>query len=227
MIDTHEMIVRLLLGAFFGGVIGYERQAHGRAAGFRTNLIVCLSTVLIMEVSLYYHHLSTYDPSFVRVDPSRIAQGAITGMGFLGAGVIIKLGPTVQGLTTAATLWMVAVLGLALGSGMYEIATAGFGVTLFALVLMGYLESLIPWTAFRTLTIVADTHTDEDRIRDVLAEHHASVHHANYERDTDKAEMTIRYTIHLRRAKRDRMPFRSIVDGVAFVSGVRKVSLGS
>ena len=111
MISTEELLIRIALGAVLGGLVGLERHVHGRPAGFRTHILVCTALVLLMEVSEYYHYLGTQDPSYVRVDPGRIAAGAITRIGFLGAGVIIKMGASVQGLTTAARIWMVAAIG--------------------------------------------------------------------------------------------------------------------
>ncbi|MDP3259539.1 MAG: MgtC/SapB family protein [Thermodesulfovibrionales bacterium] len=131
MLSETEIIIRLLLGAVLGGVIGFERQVHGRQAGFRTQLLVCVASVLVMIVSEYYHHLSYMNPSYVRVDPGRIAAGAITGIGFIGAGAILKMGITIQGLTTAACLWMVSAVGLAIGAGLYVAGVAASALTLF------------------------------------------------------------------------------------------------
>ena len=104
MIPVYEMIIRLLLGALIGGIIGFERELHGRAAGFRTQLLVCVAAVLIMVISEnYYFHLHNLD-STLRIDPARISAGALMGIGFLGDGVIIKSGYRVRGLTTAASI---------------------------------------------------------------------------------------------------------------------------
>ncbi|UCG77990.1 MAG: MgtC/SapB family protein, partial [Nitrospirota bacterium] len=108
MIETSDILIRLVLGTVLGSIVGFEREVHGRPAGFRTHLLVCLASVLIMIVSEEYYHLAVMNPDFIRVDPARIAAGAITGVGFLGAGVIIKSGFNVQGLTTAACLWIVS-----------------------------------------------------------------------------------------------------------------------
>jgi putative Mg2+ transporter-C (MgtC) family protein len=115
MISLQETILRLLLGAIIGGIIGFEREIHGRAAGFRTQLIVCVAAVLIMIVSEnYYFYLQTFDPT-IRIDPARISAGALIGIGFLGAGVIVKSGFAIRGLTTAASIWIVSTIGLAIG----------------------------------------------------------------------------------------------------------------
>ena len=110
---------KLLLAAIVGGSIGFEREAHGQAAGFRTYIIVCVGSCLMMLLSLHieelYRQLS--DQSTVRLDPGRIASYAIASMGFLGAGAIIKGKGSVRGLTTAAGLWVVTGIGLSIGAG--------------------------------------------------------------------------------------------------------------
>lgn len=156
MISESEILLRLLLGALFGGIIGFERQHHGRSAGFRTHLLVCLASVLVMIVSEHFHNLASFDSSYVRVDPGRIASGAIIGIGFVGAGVIVKEGVNVHGLTTAACLWVVSAIGLALGAGLYLAAGAALIITLFALWLLEKLEHLMATRQYRTVSIVTE-----------------------------------------------------------------------
>jgi len=109
-------IVRTILSAVLGGVIGMEREIHRHEAGLRTHILVCMGSSLIMLTSLYVFDI--YKEINV-VDPSRIAAGAITGIGFIGAGAIIRYGASVKGLTTAASLWITAGVGLAIGCGFY------------------------------------------------------------------------------------------------------------
>jgi len=217
------MLVRLLLGAAFGGIIGYERQVHGRPAGFRTHMLVCIASVLIMEVSEYYHYLALQDPSYVRVDPGRIAAGAITGVGFLGAGVIVKMGATVQGLTTAACLWMVSAIGLALGTGLYAASSMAFALTLFALLLLRAVERMASKIIFKFLGVTAGEEVREEEIRAVLEKRGVSVYGADYEKDRATGELSIRYTI----ALRDTVPTRELADELAALPAVRKVSVKS
>lgn len=153
MIEQSEIILRLIIGAIIGAVIGLERQQHGRPAGIRTHLLVSTASVIIMIISTEYFRLSVLDPSFVRIDPARIAAGAITGVGFLGAGVIIKSGPSVIGLTTAACLWMVSSIGLAIGCGLYMLGIYGFIITYFALFLVRKFEGRSPSLYYKTLSI--------------------------------------------------------------------------
>jgi putative Mg2+ transporter-C (MgtC) family protein len=112
---------KILLSAVLGAMIGYEREAHGQAAGFRTNMLVavgaCLLMLLSMEMEQIYREFGA--SSVVRVDPGRIASYAIASMGFLGAGAILKGRGSVRGLTTAASLWLVTGVGLAVGAGFY------------------------------------------------------------------------------------------------------------
>lgn len=142
MAHTHfEVLLRILLGTFLGAVIGFERDLHGRPAGLRTHSIVALAASAFMVVStrfvFFQHYLSN---DLVEVDPSRIAASVVSGIGFLGAGAILRTGLTVRGLTTAAGLWLVAAIGMAAGGGMYVVATFTTAVGLGTLTLLRRLE---------------------------------------------------------------------------------------
>ena len=183
MTGTGEIVLRLLLGAFLGGVVGYERYTHGRAAGLRTHLIVGMASVLIMIVSVDFHYLTGHYPDYIRIDPSRIAAGAITGIGFLGAGVIIRTGFTVQGLTTAACLWIVSAIGLAVGSGFYLPGIIEPLITVIALWLLREVETKINKESYRYIDITADSADKEKEIREILKEARANIANINYEYD--------------------------------------------
>ena len=170
-ISQYEMVLRLLLGAVIGGIIGYERQVHGRPAGFRTHILVCVACVLLMNASGYYHSLGVSEPAYLRADPGRIAAGAITGVGFIGAGVVLRTGFSIQGLTTAATIWMVSAIGLAVGEGLYLAGIVTTGITMFALVVLRKVESRMPKLYSRVLTIVTGDNVEEDDIIAVLTKH--------------------------------------------------------
>ncbi len=122
-----EMVLRLLLAAFLGGVIGFQREWTGKEAGLRTNMLICLGSALFTVLSVY---------AFPGSDPSRIAAGIASGIGFIGAGVILhRTGGSVVGLTSAATIWAVAAIGMAAGSGKYIIAVGACILTLIVLLL--------------------------------------------------------------------------------------------
>lgn len=113
LISQFEIISRLILATLLGGLIGWEREMHARPAGFRTHILVSVGSTLFMLVSLYIHHL------YLEADPARIASSIVSGIGFLGAGTIIREGVSVKGLTTAASLWTVSGIGMAVGGGFY------------------------------------------------------------------------------------------------------------
>jgi len=117
MLSPWEILLRLSLAVIAGGLIGLEREIHGRAAGFRTQILVCLGATLIMLISIYGFAASGIDEA--RWDPARLAAQVVSGIGFLGAGTILRDGPSIKGLTMAASLWVVAGIGLAIGSGFY------------------------------------------------------------------------------------------------------------
>jgi putative Mg2+ transporter-C (MgtC) family protein len=134
MLTDGQIISRLVLTAFLSGLIGLERQVHKRTAGLRTHILVALGSCLIMLTSLYVFDIYK---GISNVDPSRIAAGVITGIGFLGAGTIIRDQEGVRGLTTAASLWVVAGLGLACGCGFLN---ASIYTTVLALAVLYFLR---------------------------------------------------------------------------------------
>jgi len=130
-LNWDEALLRLALAAVLGGAIGVERELREREAGLRTHLLVSLGSALFTIVSAYGFH--EFVKSGQTVDPTRIAAQIVTGIGFLGAGAIIRQGLSVRGLTTAATLWVVAAVGLASGAGYYSAAVITTGLVLIAL----------------------------------------------------------------------------------------------
>lgn len=155
--------LKLLLAALAGALVGLERHIHGRAAGMRTNMLVATASALIMLLSeKYYLLMPVLDPAVIRIDPSRLAAGAITGVGFLGAGVIIKNRASVVGLTTAATVWLVSAIGLAFGAGMYTLAVTGVVLALFSLFLMDLLEKRVPEAQYRVFAITGANLLDKE-----------------------------------------------------------------
>ena len=195
MLTTNEIILRLLLGALFGGLIGLEREAHGRPAGFRTHILVCIAAVLIMIVSEYYQYISSIDSSYIRIDPGRIAAGALAGVGFIGAGVVLKAGISIKGLTTAACIWVVSAIGLAIGSGLYISGTITFVITIFTLYFLRNVERKIPKLSHRFLTITADLNADEDQITSVIKKNNLSIDNIDYEQCTDTGIITFYITV--------------------------------
>ncbi len=225
MISTEELLLRLALGAVFGGLVGVERQMHGRPAGMRTHILVCTAAVLLMEVSAYFHMLSPQDTAYVRVDPGRIAAGAITGIGFLGAGVIIKLGATVQGLTTAASLWMVSAIGLAIGVGLYVESSAALVITVFSLQVLRVVERKTPHDIVKTVRVTARCDISEERINIILDHHRGRVLGIDYDSDSASGECVMLYKVAFRGRHAGTPPLKEVVMDLTELEGVRSVSL--
>ena len=150
-----EGVVRLLLAAIAGGLIGLEREFRGRQAGFRTNILVCLGSAMAMIVSTEFARRAwPHAPNVnINIDPARIAYGVMTGVGFLGAGTILHNKGTVRGLTTAAAMWCVAAIGLGAGVGMYLMSVLAAMLVVVALWLLDYVEDMLPKVRYRTVTI--------------------------------------------------------------------------
>jgi putative Mg2+ transporter-C (MgtC) family protein len=150
-----EYVLRLLLAAAAGGLVGIERELRGRQAGFRTNLLVSVGSALVMLISISFADRSWphADGINLNIDPARIAYGIMTGIGFLGAGAILKHGNGIRGLTTAAALWCVAAVGMAAGLGMYTITVIATIIIVGALWMLDFAENLMPRTRYRTLVI--------------------------------------------------------------------------
>jgi len=141
--DIHpgELTVRLLAAAALGGLIGLEREWNNHPAGFRTHIMVSLGSALVMVLSIYGFSEFAAEPN-VRMDPARLAAQVVSGIGFLGAGAILRTGPFVSGLTTAASIWVVSGIGLAAGAGMYYAAFLATGLAFVSLFFLNKWEKL-------------------------------------------------------------------------------------
>ena len=220
---TYEIIFKLLLGTLLGGIIGFERQTHGRPAGFRTQLLVCVACVLLMIISEGYYAGGAATPWQFRIDPTRIAAGAMTGVGFLGAGVILKTGATVQGLTTAACIWIVSAIGLAVGAGQYAAAISGFFITFISLWFLRILEARMPRTVYKYITLTTDVSGDEDVIRELFAGQGFSIIRMDYQVKFPEKEKTYIITV----AGQHDTPVRQIVETLSGQQSVQKLEIRS
>ena len=148
MTDNSEalvILVRVLGAVVVGALIGFERTFHGRPAGFRTHALVCVASSLLMLVTVYHNQWMTGVPlDAIQIDPTRMAQGIMTGIGFLGAGVIFREGLTIRGLTTAASIWVTAAIGILLGIGFYLAAVLGVASALAILAAFRFIEVRLP-----------------------------------------------------------------------------------
>jgi putative Mg2+ transporter-C (MgtC) family protein len=193
MVSPLELLTRLLVGTLLAAIIGYERHVHGRRAGLRTHLIVGLASTTFMLVStqfVYFQHYTKDD--LIAVDPSRIAASVVTGVGFLGGGAILRTGLNIQGLTTAAGLWLVAAIGLSAGAGMYTICVSSTILGVIALTVLRRFEHKEDATLGRKITLVLDETAPPLRaIVGALAQHEISVAPVEYERHLDEGRVEV------------------------------------
>ncbi|MEY4576478.1 MAG: hypothetical protein RL701_1181 [Pseudomonadota bacterium] len=184
-----EITQRLLVALCVGGAIGLERSYHGRPAGFRTHALVCLSTTLLMLVSAFEAAWLVPSDAVTRttLDPTRMAQGIMTGIGFLGAGAIIKEGLTVRGLTTAASIWITAAIGVLIGIGFYFPAMLAFGLALGTLSVFRWVETQVPAQFYAQFIVRFDEAKvmPEAAMRELIAKHHFTIANLSYRLDRD------------------------------------------
>jgi putative Mg2+ transporter-C (MgtC) family protein len=176
--DYLDMALRLGAAWVAGSLIGLERSFHGRPAGFRTHALVCLASAALMLVTTdQWRWMGSIPLEAIRTDPTRIAAGIMTGIGFLGAGVIFRERLTVRGLTTAASIWMTAALGILYGVGFYVPAVLVTGAVLGTLAVFRLIESAIPSQLYAQLILRYPRLEvpDESSVRALVAEYKISV----------------------------------------------------
>lgn len=196
MLNNGAILFRLILAAVLSGMIGFEREFHGRAAGFRTHILLCIGSTLVMLTSMHMFDLYYMK---VPVDPSRIAAGVITGIGFLGAGTIMHARSAVRGLTTAASLWVVAGIGLAVGCGLYFGAILTTALTMVALMVFGKIEhAMIRKDWYRTIVVESKDGVDQLKaIRKVLADCRTDITDFEIDRADDSVNIMLRLGLKL------------------------------
>jgi len=164
-------LVSMIAALFAGGLIGLERSYNGRPAGFRTHTLVCMASSLLMLLTVYQIQLLPDIPiTAVRIDPTRMAQGIMTGIGFLGAGVIMKEELTIRGLTTAASIWITAAIGILIGIGFYYAAVIATLLTVGTLSTFRYIEAALPSIHYGRLQIRVPSGQDltEDKLKSLI-----------------------------------------------------------
>jgi putative Mg2+ transporter-C (MgtC) family protein len=216
-----NVLTHLLVATVAGGLIGLERSYHGRPAGFRTHTLVCVASSLLMLVTMYQGKwFSGAALETIRVDPTRMAQGIMTGIGFLGAGVIMREGLSVRGLTTAASIWITAAIGILAGVGFYSAVIFASVITIGTLTVFRKIERRMPSQIYAHHTIVfnRDNYMSEAEIRELLLQNGFSVAHVSY-RLLEKGEQ-LEYQMTVRTMDKDNiaklskalMGFPSIVE---------------
>lgn len=195
------MVGRILGALMIGAIIGLERSYHGRPAGFRTHALVCMASALLMLVTVYQSSWMTLvTDDQIRTDPTRMAQGIMTGIGFLGAGVIFKEGLTVRGLTTAASIWLTASIGILVGIGFWFPAVVGAVATLMVLSGFRWIETRMPseFYAHFHVRFRRDAVKDEAELRQLVGKHGFSIANMHSRLIDDGASFEYRMVIRSR-----------------------------
>ena len=196
--DYLEMGFRMAAALVAGGLIGLERSHRGRPAGFRTHALVCLSSTLLMLVTAYESHWFPRDSAArVIIDPTRMAQGIMTGIGFLGAGAIIKDGLSVRGLTTAASIWITAAIGILTGVGFYFAALVGTVLTLGTLSTFRWIEARLPTETYSLFMVrfAREAAMAEPALRHLVQAHGFSLYNLSYRLHGDAGQLEYRMVL--------------------------------
>ena len=225
LVADGELFFRLVLACVLGGVIGYERQSRRKSAGLRTNMLVCLGSCLVMVLSqALYREVE----GLTNADPARLAAQVVSGIGFLGAGAIMKEGLTVTGLTTAACLWVVAGVGLAVGAGFYSGALMA---TALVFVTLGSLSRLDEWVDHEKNFVLCIHTVDKPgqvmKISSCLEDLQLRIRGVKLKADEDEADMSGERLLYINLEVYNKQGVKSviIVDAVRQIDGVHSVDI--
>lgn len=193
-----QVFIHLLVATLAGSLIGLERSYHGRPAGFRTHTLVCVASSLLMLITVYQDRWFTGAVlETVRIDPTRMAQGIMTGIGFLGAGVIMKGGLNIRGLTTAASIWITAAIGILAGAGFYTALLIASVITIGTLTVFRKIETWMPTQIFARHVIVCsrENYLSEAEVRQLLVQNGFTVAHVSYRLLAESRHLEYRMTV--------------------------------
>lgn len=225
--DNVAMLCRLLIALVVGGFIGLERSYHGRPAGFRTHALVCMSTCLLMLVTDFQSKWFEVDSDArISLDPTRMAQGIMTGIGFLGAGSIIKDGFSIRGLTTAASLWTTAAIRILFGVGFYFPGAVATLLTLGTLAFFRWIENWMPshFYAECRLRFKREAIMPEREIEQLLSEHKIAITDlSGYQLDESDGYFEYRMTIRSNRIEN----VRRLTDSLKKIDALREFRIAA
>lgn len=218
-ITAEVSIYRLILSLILGGLIGIDRERSRQAAGLRTHILICTGSTLLMLVSAFVPQKFEYEMG----DPGRIVAQVVSGIGFLGAGAIFRLGVNVKGLTTAASIWVVAAIGITVGTGLYEAAIFATFLLLFVLIVLSFFERIVfPHQILKILKITADSVDFEPKhIQNVFYQNQIKLGMKNMAQNYVKKETIYTYYIYLTK-KTDLQKF---VNSLAQLQDVTQISI--
>lgn len=219
-----ETILRLLLAALLGGSIGLEREIHGRPAGFRTHLLVSLGSCVFTVTSIWFYtsYGGAAGGNAVSIDPSRVAAQVVTGIGFLGAGAIIREKASIRGLTTAACLWVAAAIGVACGVGLFALSAVVTATAIGSLLVLKKVEGVLTRDTYSAIKVWSmDLEGQMAKIEELVGRFNLRMLNASVERDLVKQEFFIEFELKL--VNRE-IAYR-MLDDILTLQGVKRVRL--
>ena len=226
-LDLHTVLIRIAFAMAAGLVLGLERESHGRAAGLKTTTLACVASCLAMILSEnFYRETAMAAGTVFRPDRARLAAGILTGIGFLGAGAIIRQGTLVRGVTTAAVLWFITILGLAFGSGHIAVGMLGTGIAIFALFAMPHMETRIRKDFYCSVTVMLELNgISDEEIRRRLVAAGVQVQRMAFDYDLAGQNRTLQCDVKLRRNDVSALS-RQVIAELAACPGVNRVKWG-
>ena len=218
--DFLLIIMRLLVALVLSGLIGFEREINNHSAGFRTHILVGVGACLMMILSLFGFSTFNEVNDNIRFDPARIPSYVISGIGFLGAGTIIVYGGTVRGLTTAASIWAVAGIGLVVGSGMYSVAIFTTLIILISLIFLNHIERIFPRSRTTTfIELVVDETIQINQVVEVIEKQQFSITNIEIIRQ----ESSLR-KFYIKMGRKDKQSLITIFEEISRFQGVKNIS---
>lgn len=219
-------IVKLVLATFLGSLIGLEREYHGRPAGLRTHILVCIGAAVLTISGLSIAAVFSNGNGSSGEEISRIIAGIVTGIGFLGAGAIIRTSDLIRGLTTAACIWFVAAIGIVIGIGQYLLAASSTGIALLVLILLPLIENRVSALKYRDVIIRGGSRDPLrllDRCTAVFERSNIRIHDVDVEIDNNGSFVNLLYHLRIRKIenKNELLNSLSEIDGVTTVTWQR------
>lgn len=221
MINDQEILIRITIAAVLGALVGFERERSGQPAGLRTHIILVVGAALTMTLSV--NLAMQFRPLVPNGDPARLAAQVVSGIGFLGAGAIIRYGPNIKGLTTAASLWTMAIVGMVVGAGHYFSGTAATGILLVTLIIINFIEKkFIPsYTTVQLLVIAENRISAFDEVTAVITRKAQVLGTPSVEKNFKSKKIKIEYTIRLSTA----VSIEPLIDAIGRVERIELVKL--
>lgn len=227
-LPLQDALIRIGFAMVAGLILGLERESHGRAAGLKTTILACVASCLAMILSENFYREAAADPAagILRPDRARLAAGILTGIGFLGAGAIIRQGTLVRGVTTAAVLWFITILGLAFGSGHILLGSVGTLIAIFALFALPHMESRIKKDYYASVTVTLGLNgISDDEVKSKVAEIGVNVQRVDLDYDLAHQARSLHLELKMRRTDVFAIS-RKVVSTLVACPGVTRVKWG-